>query len=189
MIAPHATRARILALALLIAVAIMAALAIGWPYRQLAQRLETRIEMAHLALQRERAAAERLPRLRQALRQRDQRTAGTERLLLDAQTAALAQADLQQRLKAALQANGAQPVSLQAVDIAPWRQLQRIGVSAVFTADTPILQKVLHALESGIPAVAVEKLYVRVRDGRSDAQYPLDVTLQVTGLWQPGGGG
>lgn len=187
MINQDTTTARILALAGLIVIVIIALLAIGMPYRWLVQRLETRIEMAQLELQRERAAAERLPRLRQELRQREQQSVGTERLLLEAQTAVLAQARLQQRLKAVLLANGAQPVSLQAVDMPLWRQLQPIGVSAVFTADTPILQKVLYTLESAVPAIAVEKLYVRVRDGRSDAQYPLDVTLQVTGLWRQGG--
>ncbi len=187
MITPRMPFSRVLALGALLVVLLLAALALGLPYRMLARGLENRLETARLALQREQAAADRLPRLRQEMGKRRKQAGGTRALLLEARTEALAQAALQQRLKAALQANGAQPVSLQVIETRPWRRLRRLGVSAVFTADTPILQKVLYTLESSVPAVVVEKLYVRVRDGRSDAQYPLDVTLQVTGLWRGGG--
>lgn len=170
-------RAPLLAWGILILV--LAALWLG-PGTLIASRVATladRIERNDALSARYEALATRASAMAEDLRRID--TAPPERaLLLRGASETQALAGLQEQVKQILGDSGAAVSGLQprpARMRGPWRM---IGLTVQFTADTPALQKALHALEAGRPLVVVETMQVRTR-GQAGTPRPLEVSIEI----------
>ena len=101
-------------------------------------------------------------------------------------TSTLASVGLQDRIQAAVQSNGGRLISSQVLPEAPVGGLIRVAVRGRMQLSSDSLQRVLHALESGLPYVVIEDLMVLSRQRRSqsktDKQVLLDVRLSVVGF-------
>jgi hypothetical protein len=193
------TSSRLLALGLLAAAVLIALMGVIWPMKSLERGLEEEVShyrrmlAGHQAVMGGRGEAARA----QALA--DPR-AMAELLLSDASDAA-ATAALHERVRELIAATRATLISIQALtpsDLgaqAPGRPVsaptgpRRIGLRVQFAADLPGFQRVVHALESGRPAVLVSGMFVRARTARASAQVnPLDVQMDLVAFRRDGGG-
>lgn len=82
-------------------------------------------------------------------------------LFISAETAALAAADLQQRVKQAVASAGGQLVSTQNLTEPAGDRLTEIVIRVRMNGDGDVLLKVLHGLESNRPLLLVDNLTVR----------------------------
>lgn len=115
-----------------------------------------------------------------------------DELTLQADSATLAAADLQERLKAAVQAAGGSLTSTQILEPEKVASFDRVSVNVRMTGTTPAVQRSLYALESGGPVLVVDDLLVvtrrttvRLGNRRSAKQQDwLDVRFKVSGFYQ-----
>jgi len=122
-----------------------------------------------------------------------ERTSNLGELTLQADSATLAAADLQERVKAAVQAAGGSLTSTQVLEPEKVSSFERVSVNVRMTGSTPAVQKSLYALESGSPVLVIDDLLVvtrrttvRLGARRSEQQQDwLDVRFQVSGFYQP----
>ncbi len=115
-----------------------------------------------------------------------------DELTLQADSATLAAADLQERVKAAVQAAGGSLTSTQILEPQKVSSFDRVSVNVRMTGTTPAVQRSLYALESGRLVLVIEDLLVvtrrtTVRLGnrkRAEQQDWLDVRFKVSGFYQ-----
>ncbi len=161
-IAPPSLSHRLLALAL-------ALLMVALLYAVVAQGLIGRYRYYQNSLaqyQEQLARLERIAATQEALRQRIaavQKDPGLATQYLAQSNPALAAAELQQRLKTAVDTAGGALQSTQALPPVDEGAVIKVTVSALFNGDTSSLQQVLYALESQIPLLFVEHLEVSAR--------------------------
>ncbi len=122
-----------------------------------------------------------------------ERTSNLGELTLQADSATLAAADLQERVKAAVQAAGGSLTSTQVLEPEKVSSFERVSVNVRMTGSTPAVQKSLYALETGSPVLMIDDLLVvtrrttvRLGARRSEQQQDwLDVRFQVSGFYRP----
>lgn len=115
-----------------------------------------------------------------------------DELTLQANSATLAAADLQERVKAAVQAAGGSLTSTQILEHEKVTTFDRVSVNVRMTGTTPAVQKSLYALESARPILTIDDLLVVTRrttlrlGNRRTAQPQdwLDVRFRVSGFYQ-----
>jgi general secretion pathway protein M len=116
-------------------------------------------------------------------------------LTFQADSATLAAANLQERVKSAVQQAGGSLTSTQVLEPEPLGDFERISVNVRMTGPTPVLQKSLYALESALPLLVVDDLLVvsrraaRRKRGQNVVQQDrLDVRYRVIGFYDPRAG-
>ena len=111
-------------------------------------------------------------------------------------TPPLAAAELQQRVKAVVEAAGGTLRSTQAVPPTEEGDTIKVAVSASFTCDTESLQKIVYQLEAQTPLLFLDNLDVSARENRprlangrvaSYTRIQLNVQLEVAGYIRKGG--
>ena len=119
------------------------------------------------------------------------RSMNLNELTLQADSATLAAADLQERVKAAVQASGGSLTSTQILDPEKVSSFDRVFVNVRMTGTTPAVQESLYALESGQPMLVIDDLLVvtrrttaRLRARQTGQQDQLDVRFKVSGFYQ-----
>jgi len=170
--------ARLLAVGLAAAFIVAAWIGVAAPWLERIEGDRQRLDRQHaLIVGFERTAARadearaRLERLNADLR--------TSRLWLTADSLGQAAAALQELVKSAAAAAGAELISAQAVGQDSTAS-GRLGLRAVLAADMTSLQAVLHALETAEPVTVVEALVIRPR--QLGSARVLDVQLDVVGF-------
>ena len=111
-------------------------------------------------------------------------------LYLDGETQAQAGAGLQERLIAMIRSNGGTVKSSEAIPSNTQDHPRRLTVRIQFAAYLRNIQKVLHGLEGGRPALLIESLEVTNRRGRKSSQNSkfesiLSVRMDVIGYLRP----
>ena len=114
------------------------------------------------------------------------RDAVVERVTYDQATGALAAASLQDRIKTVISQVGGALVSTRVQPEIEEGVFTRIAVEAQVKLDLAQLQQALHTLESGAPAVFIDRLVVQLvagarRDGSAEEAPPLDVQFEAAG--------
>ncbi len=125
------------------------------------------------------------------------RNINLDELTLQADSATLAAADLQERVKAAVQAAGGSLTSTQILEPERVNTFDRVSVNVRMTGTTPSVQKSLYVLESGRPILMVDDLLVVTRRttlrlgsrGAAQQQDWLDVRFRVSGFHQSAANG
>ncbi len=125
------------------------------------------------------------------------RNINLDELTLQADSATLAAADLQERVKAAVQAAGGSLTSTQILEPERVTTFDRVSVNVRMTGTTPSVQKSLYVLESGRPILMVDDLLVVTRRttlrlgnrGAAQQQDWLDVRFRVSGFHQSAANG
>lgn len=125
------------------------------------------------------------------------RNINLDELTLRADSATLAAADLQERVKAAVQAAGGSLTSTQILEPERVNTFDRVSVNVRMTGTTPSVQKSLYVLESGRPILMVDDLLVVTRRttlrlgnrGAAQQQDWLDVRFRVSGFHQSAANG
>jgi general secretion pathway protein M len=110
-------------------------------------------------LHRLRTIAAQAPSYRQALE--TMRTREARRFFLKNSAPNLAAAELQELVRGAIETNGGRITTSQNMASKDDGRFRQIGVTVQFFANTPNLQKVLYALETQLPYIAVENLTLR----------------------------
>ena len=113
-------------------------------------------------------------------------------LTLRAGSATLAAADLQEQVKAAVQAAGGSLTSTQILEPEKVSSFDRVSVNVRMTGTTPAVQEILYALESGRPVLVVDDLLVVTRRTAArlgnrqtvKQQDRLDVRFKVSAFYQ-----
>ena len=110
---------------------------------------------------------------------------------------ALAAAELQQRIKAVVEAAGGTLQSTQALPPVEEGGAVKVAISAIMNGDTDSLQKVLYALEAQTPLLFVDNLELSARQTRprlpngryaSYTRMQLNVQFEVSGYLRKEGG-
>jgi len=105
--------------------------------------------------------------------------------LIRSPSATLAAAELQQRVKALVEAAGGSLVSAQPEQAREAGPFTRIGLGVRMIVSIAALQQVLHALETGTPLVVIDRMQVLARGARAGsrrrapASGDLDVRLEL----------
>ena len=150
---------RLVASLLLIAIVAGALFILVGPVILIHRHYDTAIEELSDRITRLRRIAAQAPELRRALdamKERDGR-----RFFLRNTAPNLAGAELQEAVKAAIEANGGRITTSQNTSPRDDGRFKHIGVNVQFFATTPALQKVLAALESQQPYLLVDNITVR----------------------------
>ncbi|MFO1420116.1 MAG: type II secretion system protein GspM [Candidatus Competibacteraceae bacterium] len=158
-------------------------------YQTQVEQLQGRLE------QLQRMAASREPI--QQLIARIEQDRGVAAQYLPQSAPALAAADLQQRVKAVVEAAGGTLRSTQALPPVEEGSIVKVTVSATLTGDTDSLRKVLYDLESQTPLLFVDNLEVAARETRprlsggklaSYTRVQLSAQFEVSGYLHKEGG-
>lgn len=172
-------RARLVALALLAGAVLALLLAVVLPLGALHARLAADIAAYRDALALEAEIAQRRAELRDAARALGDPGALNE-LLLAGGSDAVAMAGLHERTRELIAAARASLISIQQLPPGEEGGYRRIALRVQFAADLPGFQRIVHALESGRPAVVVTNLYLRARSARAaGVANPLDVQMDL----------
>jgi cell division protein FtsB len=118
------------------------------------------------------------------------KTAPIAGLLLPAGSEGQGSAALQDMVKQAAGGAGATLVTMQTQPAATEPGYRRVALKVLLTADTPALQKLLHALESARPVAVLGNVYVRARSGQAGGpgvDRLLEVNLEVVGFQRQAG--
>lgn len=183
-------RSRIAALSLLLlAIALVSVLVVRplWERfsanRDLIADLENKVARFEGIATRQAALEQRLAALRRSI--------NLNELALQADSATLAAADLQERVKAAIQASGGSLTSTQILDPEKVSSFDRVYVNVRMTGTTPAVQESLYALESGHPVLMIDDLLIvtrrtsaRLRSQQTNQEEQLDVRFKVSGFYQ-----
>jgi general secretion pathway protein M len=189
MLRPGSFPSRLLALALLAAVPVLAYLLVAEPVIAAYRNAGTAIAQAQRLLQSYRDRAEQRPQLAQLLAEEEER-AGDVAGYLAAVDDALAAVELQDRLKAVVEAAGGQLRSAQSLNVEPVEGIEGVRRAALkvrFSADIESLATILYDLETGEPYLFVDALSIREprrqrrRRDEPEAAPQLDVVVDLYG--------
>lgn len=172
-------RARIVSLLLLGLGILLLILLLVLPLSALRSRLSEDIRGYADALALEGEIARRRVELRDAARSLGDPGALND-LLLAGGSDAVAMAGLHERTRELIAAARATLISIQQLPPGEEAGHRRIALRVQFAADLPGFQRIVHALESGRPAVIVTNLYLRARTSRAQGTAnPLDVQMDL----------
>ena len=123
----------------------------------------------------------------------ERRAPGLRGALIEAESATLAAAKLQQSVKALVEGAGGSLVSSQPTEAASEGPFTRVGLNVRMLLSTPALQKVLHALETQRPVLVVDEMLVLARGARARTRSrrstrpadQLDVRMELGGFLAP----
>lgn len=163
MLRPGSLPSRLLALALLAAVPILAYAFVVGPVIAAYRDAGEAITQAQRLLQSYRERAEQRPQLAQLLADQEER-AGSITGYLEAVDDALAAAELQDRVKSVVEEAGGDLRSAQSLKVEPVEAVpgvRRAGLKVRFAADIDSLAAILYELETGEPYLFVEGLSIR----------------------------
>ena len=179
--------ARLAAAAILIALAVAAYAAVVDPVVTRYRDTQAEIADARTLLDRFKRLSTRTEALADTLRALE-RAAPLDGLFVGGESEAQAAARLQERIKAVGDAAGVALITIQTLPVTEAQDHRRIGLGVRMTADTRLLQKVFHEIESGVPRLVLDNVFVRgrTRTARNAGQH-LDVTYDVFGFISPGG--
>jgi general secretion pathway protein M len=190
MLRPGSPVSRLLALALLAAVPVLAYLLVVGPVIAAYRDAGEAIAQAQRLLQSYRERAEQGPQLTQLLAEEEKR-AGRVTGYLAAVDDALAAAELQDRVKGVVEGAGGVLRSAQSLNVEPVDAVagvRRAGLKVRFAADIESLATILYELETGEPYLFVEGLSIREprrqrrRSGDGPEEAPqLDVVVDLYG--------
>lgn len=152
--------------------------------RELISELEDRVARFESIATRQAALEQQLATIKQSM--------NLGELTLQADSATLAAADLQERVKAAVQAAGGSLTSTQILEPEQVSSFDRVSVNVRMTGTTPSVQESLYTLESGRPVLVVDDLLIVTRrttvrlGGRQTAEQQdwLDVRFKISGFHQ-----
>jgi general secretion pathway protein M len=189
MLRPGSPVSRLLALALLAAVPVLAYLLVVEPVIAAYRNAGAAIAQGQRLLQSYRERAEQRPQLAQLLAAEEERVADVTGYLA-AVDDALAAVELQDRMKAVVEATGGQLRSAQSLKVEPVDGIEgvrRAGLKVRFTADIDSLATILYELETGEPYLFVDALSIREprrqrrRRDEPEAAPQLDVVVDLYG--------
>jgi general secretion pathway protein M len=183
-------RSRIAALSLLFLAMALAGVLVVRPLwdrfsanRELIAELEDRVARFDGIATRQAALERRLAALRRSM--------NLDELTLQADSATLAAADLQERVKAAVEASGGSLTSTQILDPEQVSSFDRVQVNVRMTGTTPAVQESLYALESGELVLVIDDLLIvtrrsaaRLRSRQTVQVDQLDVRFKISGFYQ-----
>ena len=178
------------AVALLVLVITLVLLGVIYPLYSLKSGYQDTVEDLQFRLRR----LQQVAGSRQALAQRLDKIkamAGKNDTFLPTNTAALAAADLQTRIKKAVGDAGGELSSTQVVPERNEGNAVRITVKVRLTGSTPMLLKILHGFEAGKPYLFIENLNIRPirmprnpKDKNAGIDDKLNVDFDVIGYMQ-----
>lgn len=185
----HTISSRLAALGLLMIVVLLLVAAVIRPLweryasnRDLISELESRLVRFEAISNRETQLEERLEKLKQRLERSG--------LMIEAESATLASALLQERVNNVVDETGGTLASTQVVVGQADGGFQRVSVNARMTGSVAEVQSSLYGLESTPPALVVDNLLivtrrtpVRLRGQGDSIEELLDVRFQVTGFY------
>jgi general secretion pathway protein M len=189
MLRPGSPVSRLLALALLVAVPVLAYLLVAEPVIAAYRNAGEAIAQGQRLLQSYRERAEQRPQLAQLLAEEEERAADVTGYLA-AVDDALAAVELQDRMKTVAEAAGGQLRSAQSLEVEPVDAVEGVRRAALkvrLAADIESLATILYELETGEPYLFVEALSIREprrqRRGRDEpeAAPQLDVVVDLYG--------
>ena len=154
-----AKRQRALAVALLVVAVALALSVLLVPLLLLHKHYDDTIAELSDRIERYRRIAAQAPEYRKALdamRERDGR-----RFFLKNSAPNLAGAELQELVRGAIEGNGGRITTSQNAAVKDEGRFKQIGVNVQFFANTPNLQRILHALETQQPYLVVENITLR----------------------------
>jgi len=93
--------------------------------------------------------------------QRVRQDSSVDEFYLQKSSTMLAASDLQQRVKTAIESLGGALVSTQVLPVTTEGTFSRVAIRAQMTADTEILQRLVHDLEASRPLLFIDELQVR----------------------------
>jgi len=141
------------------------------------------------ALDRYQAIAGRLAEYQAELR-RQSANPKLNRAVLRADSETLAAADLQQRVKSVVEAQGGSLVSAQVLEPVAETPFTRIRINVRMLLSVPVMQQVLHEIEGQMPYLVVRRLLVTKRNWRgrnrprlNQRADSLDVRMEISGYW------
>jgi general secretion pathway protein M len=180
-------KSRLSALGLLLGVIVLAYFAIVAPLAGLAHQYGERVEDLQFRLQRLQKVAAEKSNLVQRL-EKIKAEGQDNNNFLARTTAALASAELQTQIKAAVSEAGGELTSTQVIPERAEEQFTRVAVKVRMNGSTKVLREVLHNFESAKPLLFIENLNIRpIRMPRNPAaknpQIPdrLSVDFDVVG--------
>ena len=153
------SRQRALAVTLLVVAVLLALSLLLVPLVLLHKHYDDTIAALSDRLERYRRVAAQAPEYRKALeamRERDGR-----RFFLKNTAPNLAGAELQELVRSAIEGNGGRITTSQNAAVKDEGRFKQIGVNVQFFANTPNLQRILHALETQQPYLVVENITLR----------------------------
>lgn len=111
--------------------------------------------------------AEKAEQIKRQLAQIDRQISGQERGYLKGKTRSLAAAEMQEHVKRVVESNGGR---LNSIQILPGKQDQEdqsapVSLKVQMTGSTETVQKVFYHLESGLPRLFLDQVYLRGRAG------------------------
>lgn len=179
---PEGARGQFVAVALLLIVAIVAMKLIALPLWDLYHETGDDIFDMRQDISRYYVLAE-LPALEQ-LAERLRRDDPLAPVSFSGDNAALAAAELQQRLQDAAKKNGVKVISLRTLPPESDGPLERIAVEARMQAEIVGLRNMLFELETGVPYMFLDQLNIRARSvrRRQTTIETLEVRLQLSGM-------
>ena len=189
MLRPGSPVSRLLALALLAAVPVLAYLLVVEPVIAAYRDAGAAIAQGQRLLQSYRERAEQRPQLAQLLAEEEERAADVTGYLA-AVDDALAAVELQDRMKAVVESAGGQLRSAQSLEVEPVDAVpgvRRAALKVRFTADIESLATILYELETGSPYLFVDALSIREprrqrrRRDEPEAAPQLDVVVELYG--------
>lgn len=176
---PGSPRARLLALGILLLLVLVFLLLVLLPMAALRGRLGDDIQGYRDALGAQGEIARRRVELIEAAKSLGDPRA-LEDVLLAGTSDATAMAGLHERTRELIAAAKANLISIQQLPPGEEGGQRRIALRVQFAADLPGFQRIVHALESGRPAVVVTNLYLRSRSSRATGvANPLDVQMDL----------
>ena len=163
--------------------AIYPLLNLGREYREKAEDLRFRLNRLQQVADTREALTQRLARIQAMARKND--------AFLPTNTAALASADLQTRIKQIVSEAGGELSSTQVIPERAEENAVRIGIKLRMTGSTAVLRQVLHRFEAGKPSLFIENLNIRPirmprnpRDKNPVIEDRLSVDFDVIGYMQ-----
>ena len=112
-------------------------------------------------------------------------------MFLPTTTPALASADLQTRIKQVISEAGGELSSTQVIPEKNEDTFVRVGIKVRLNGSTPVLRTVIHAFESGKPALIIDNLNIRPiripinpRDNSTGVDDKLSIDFDVIGYMQ-----
>ncbi|HUK60140.1 MAG TPA: type II secretion system protein GspM [Stellaceae bacterium] len=162
---------RALALALFVAALVLVAMGVVWPAIASFDTLAASVVDSEAALQRFTAVAARLPRL-EAENATLKRAFATQGGFLQATNESLIAAELQNRIKRAVEANGGQLKSTQILPIADENGMRRVTARVEVQGNTAALQRIWYEMETGTPYLFINTFDIESRQVRRDRTGP-----------------
>jgi general secretion pathway protein M len=143
----------LLLIALVIGGVVYPLMSLGQEYRERVEDLQFRLDRLQQVAQNKDVLTQRLERIKMLARKND--------AFLPTNTAALASAELQTRIKQTVSAAGGELSSTQVIPERNEENTIRIGVKMRLTGSTGMLRQVLQDFESGKPYLFIENLNIR----------------------------